>query len=370
MQFQVYTSSLLYSHVDVEIRSVDICGNLIPGDGMGFDLYAFEAVTLNPVKFRVEEKLCEESTHLHIGTQGYMKVAIFFDNKAPERDILFRVIGDNNAVFDSKAVRLIKHRINLQEVRLTDDISKYDGEAGIHYTNNDSARIKVLYTVEDEDGLVIDPSDLMRFHSEVQSNFLFANGERIQYADANGRRVDITELDCAVKRKNKADEKVRVHKKVFEERRNEAIYTGESGIVKVSYRLNVFSSHPLLKEFNLDGRRYTIELNHPSATAVSIPPVRILTKYHRVKERRTKETKGINRKFPSHDMSVKMEKQEGWCDSECDKYMKQTISIICVFHCHLILSLIRNYLLLLPHQTPMSILTIICVQTSSFTLFS
>jgi hypothetical protein len=186
--------------------------------------------------------------------------------------------------FDAQAVKLLKYQVRLTGTRLTDDITQYDGDGGVHYTNNDSARIKVQYCVLDEEGPVRDYSDLARFHAEVSSQFLFANGDKVQYVDASGCLVDITDVDCAVKRKRKEEEKIRVTRKVFEERVHELKIDPCGGIISASYRINMFSTHQKLKELNLDGRKYTIELAHPLCAAVCIAPVRVLTKYHRPKK--------------------------------------------------------------------------------------
>lgn len=287
MQIQVYTSCLPFGRVDVELRRVDTCGNLIRGKETKLIINALDANTLLHVAFQSDCESFVDSDALLIGNEGYIKLEISFDSEEKmTREIVFRaaLVDDQNQIFDSEAVKLIKYRLELEDVCLTDDINKYDGVEGVHYTNNDSARIKVFYSVHDKHGLVTDPSSLAYFHSEVHSQFLFANGDRVQYVADNGQLVDITEVDCAIKRKHKEAEKIRVSKKVFEERKSELNTTGGKGIVKVSYRLHVFSTHQRLKELNLDGRKYTIELSHPLAAAVCIPPVRILTKYHRTKK--------------------------------------------------------------------------------------
>ena len=317
MQLQVYTSSFLFARVDVEIRSVDMCGNLIRGKETELKLYALDASTLLPVKFEVDGELFCDCISLHIGNGGYLKSGIVFDAKErATREIIFRAAIGQDQLFDSEAVKLIKYRIELQGVNLTDDISKYNGDEGIHYTNNDSARIKVLYKVFDQSGVLADPAELQHFHAEVQSQFLFANLDRIQYVNDCGQLVDITELDCAVKRKNKEEEKIRVSKKVFEEKEREISIGGRNDTVKVSYRLNMFTSHPKLKECNLDGRKYTIELS-------------VLTKYHRPKrvsvkgEEKKKKTediiikqKHIKKERLFIKKEIKQEKQEGLYESD------------------------------------------------------
>ena len=335
MQLQIYPSSLLFSRVEVEIRLCAKEGHLIREKEMKIKLTALDADTLLPIKCRVycEKEIWTDSAYLIIGNSGYIKPEVSFDSKDKRiRKIIFRaVIASDKQSFDSEAVKLLKYRIETKDVRLTDDIAKYDGDEGVHYTNNDSARIKVLYSVHDEDGILRDPSELSYFQNEVCSQFLFANGDRVQYVNENGLLVDITEIDCAVKRKHKEEENIRIAKKVFEERKNELKIIDQDGIIAVSFRLNMFSAHQKLKQFNLAGRKYTIELSHPLALAISIPPVRILTKYHRTKKEKVSNIKEESIKEESANIErtlvkeekifIKMEKTEGLFDSDNNKYM-------------------------------------------------
>lgn len=333
MQLQVYASAFPFARVEVEIQLCNEDGHLIRDCERNINLRALDANTLLPVKFHINGKGWEDAVSLHVGNSGYVKSDILFDSKDTTRDIVFRVAFcsfldmDESQNFDSEAVKLIKYRLELNSVRLTDDISRYDGDAGVHFTNNDSARIRVLYKVYDVDGILLtDRSELARFQSEVQSQFLFANGERVQFVNESGIKVDITNIDCAVKRKSKDEESKRQSKLVFEEKKSE-LKIFESGIVNVSYRINMFSSHQLLKQYKLAGRKYTIELCHPLALAISIPPVRILTKYHRgtkkdktnaKEENLPKERKCVNKK--EKHVFIKREKQEGLFKSDNIKY--------------------------------------------------
>lgn len=341
MLLQVYTSTLLFSQVDVEVRLCTEGGDLIRDKELNVNITPLDANTLLPVSFQMNGEEWNSSAPLIIGSGGYAKSLITFDLKETSiREIIFRAtIMPVQDFFDSEPVKLIKYRIELHDVRLTDDISKYNGDEGVHYTNNDSARIKVLYKVYDEYGLVTDPKELSNFQNEVNSKFLFANGDEVQYIDENGDMVKFTEIDCAVKRKHKEEDKSRVLKKVFEEKSNELKIAGRGGVVSVFYRINMFSSHQKLKQYNLSGRKYTIELRHPLAVPISIPPVRILTKYHRT----IKKEKNVacKKEDTSHDAQiVKEEKiiikkeikteQEGLCESDNNNnnQHKQHVSVM------------------------------------------
>jgi hypothetical protein len=285
-----------------------------------------EPTTHKAVSFRIVGHMDDETGYLSVGHLGYAKWDVCFDSVGTGiDDILFCATLRNSPQesFYSSSVDLIKYRIELQDIRLTDDISDYDGDKWVHYTNNDSARIGIYYSAFDEDGLITDPSTLAAFHSRVHSCFLFANGEKIQYADDEGRMIDIAEIDCAVKRKNKELEKVRVKKKVFEERHDEMRIDSSRGLVKTFFRLNMFSSHKILKKLKMDGRKFIIELNHPNASPVCIPQIRVLTKYHRKKSSMSdKYNKEKNNTFiykeeiKEEKPRIKSEKTEGLCKSK------------------------------------------------------
>lgn len=311
MQFQVFASPYHYSCVDVEVRLVDGNGRVIRDQEVTINLCVLDAESLIPVPYCVGGESYSGPSTLSVGQGGYVRNALVFDSQLSVREVIIRVSSQEclTQFYNSEPVKLLKYRIMLTDVRLTDDIANYIGEGGIHYTNNDSARIKVFYSIDSANGAVTDTSELSHIHSEMTSQFLFANGQKVQYVGEDGELVDFTHVDCAVKRKSKTEAKTRVTKKVFEERRAELNINSQCGVVKASYRLNMFSSHQKLKECNLQGRKYTIELSHPHATAVSIPPVHILTKYHRPKKNKAHEDKHTEDKPYQDKHNINKEKK-------------------------------------------------------------
>jgi hypothetical protein len=300
--------------VEVEVRYVDESGRVVHGEDVKLNLHVLDSSTLLPVQFQMNGSDHCGVTSICVGQGGYVKSDIMFDcdDVSSVGEVCVRACFEVNPTvfFDSEPTKLLKYRVAIRDVRLTDDISNYDGDGGVHYTNNDSARVKILYSVETEDGMVTDSENLATIHAEMNSQLLFANGERVQYVDSGGNLIDFTHIDCAVKRKNKNEEKKRVSKKVFEEQKRELSIAGEMGTVKASYRLNMFSSHQKLKDLHLDGRKYTIELSHSNAVAVSIPPIRILTKYHR--PRKVKPSKE-NHNIIKDDIQTHIKEEKECC---------------------------------------------------------
>ena len=313
---QLLVSSQFFSRVDLEIQCLDDLSNLIRGQETNIFLKVLNSVTRKPVEFRLDgEEKVETEANVCVGNMGYNKWVLSFDPDTNFDDIVVSAEVPNlKHLYYSNEISLIKYRIELRDTRLTDDIANYDGKACVHFTNNDSARVKILYTVWDEDGMLTDFSKLAAFHSRVRSGLLFANGDKIQHCNAEGRMVDISEIDCAVKRKNKEKERTRVHKRAFEERNKELRIESSTGIVCVSYRVNILSSHEIMGK-----RMCTIELNHPNARAVSVSPFLVKSKYHR-KQPSTiinGQADGVSHvKIKEENISVKTEKKEGLCALE------------------------------------------------------
>lgn len=256
-----------------------------------FDLQALDFKSRLPVLFQIDNTI-HTTARLRFNESGYLKLDISFDSSDMNtRSIVFKAnFEGEEESFESDIVSLFKYRMSITEVRLTDDINNYEGEEGIHYTNNDSARIKLFYQVFNHNGQVCDSYELEKFRSEVSSQLLFANHDEIQYMDDKGKMVKIDFIDCALKKKKKGEDNKRILKKIFEERVKERRDIGKGGEIFASFRVNTFSSHPMLKELRLDRRKYTIQLQHPLALPVFLPEVHILTKYHRKTPTKTTKT--------------------------------------------------------------------------------
>jgi len=256
-----------------------------------FDLQALDFKSRSLVPFQIDNTI-HKIARLRFNENGYLKLDISFDSSDMNtRSIVFKAnFEGEEESFESDIVPLFKYHMLITEVRLTDDINNYEGEEGIHYINNDSARIKLFYQVFNHNGQVRDSYELEKFRSEVSSQLLFGNHDEIQYMDDKGKMVKIDFIDCALKKKKKGEDNKRILKKIFEERVKERRDIGKGGEIFASFRVNTFSSHPMLKELRLDRRKYTIQLQHPLALPVFLPEVHILTKYHRKTPTKTTKT--------------------------------------------------------------------------------
>jgi hypothetical protein len=283
MRLEAFTVNdyTISNEVDVEVRLVGESGSVIVGKEVTVLLCAVHADSNEPVKFLMKgESVFQEYFRLVIGVAGFVRRTVVCDASQRGEVKFHAILLDATNSSGSNAVKLVKYRIDIVEMRLTDDIGDYKGEGGIHYTNNSSARVKVVYRVLLEDGsLLTDVDELKAFHKEMTAQLLFASGSKLEYKDESGRMVAITQVECAVKRKSKDEVKIRACKDVFVERKDELSVKAD-GRVAVSFRLNIFSTHDILKKNGLDGRDNIIELGHPMALAVSTPRFRVLTKYH------------------------------------------------------------------------------------------
>jgi len=256
-----------------------------------FDLQALDFKSRSLVPFQIDNTI-HKIARLRFNENGYLKLDISFDSSDMNtRSIVFKAnFEGEEESFESDIVPLFKYHMLITEVRLTDDINNYEGEEGIHYINNDSARIKLFYQVFNHNGQVRDSYELEKFRSEVSSQLLFANHDEIQYMDDKGKMVKIAFIDCALKNKKKGEGKI-IKKEIFEECISERQDIGKGGEIFASFRVNIFSNHKMLKALNLGGRKFTIQLQHPLALPVFLPSdVHILTKYHRKTPTKTTKT--------------------------------------------------------------------------------
>ena len=170
MKLQVLSSAMLFSRAEVEVRLLDGDGAFVRGRRVGLRLKA-RTGNSQPVIFVAEgENNACDTVELETTGEGYMKTTLSFDPRDAELKeiVLFVELIDNTQVaVTSDPIVLMKYHLSIVDERLTDDIAKYDGQKGIHYTNNDSARVKVHYIVADVDGPIKDPHRLLQIHSET-----------------------------------------------------------------------------------------------------------------------------------------------------------------------------------------------------------
>ena len=267
--------------VELEVRLVGKKGESVTEKVI---LRAVDRTTLDPIKFQIDGtgEFIEEHS-VDIGRGEYFRGCALFDQtKRGVSQVLFRAGFSNEVTYvTSDPVKWVQYKMDIVDTRLTDDIGDYSGLEGVHYINNSSARIKVHYRVLDENNSPLTNRDsLSAFHGEVTSQILFSNGDKLQYTEADGKIVPILQVECVVK--GSTD---RVLKDVLEEKTSELLID-EDGTVVVSYRVNIFSKHEIMKTHDLlgsekGGRKFSIELDHSIASAVQIKPVLVLTKYHK-----------------------------------------------------------------------------------------
>lgn len=288
MQHQLRILTLNYttgSYVDVDIRLEDLSGKQVYGEKRGMILTAMDAESSLPLPFEIDS-YAQPQFLLDIGDVGYVRVTAAFDLATVNvgKVIFCGRFPDEDDCFYSKELKLMNYGMRIIKTTLTDDIRNYTGEDGIHYTNNVRARVRITYQVTKGNVVITDTTELEAFHREISYHLLFANGDKMEYIDENGNVVEINEVECVVKRKkNKQLMTTRVSKDVIE---IDPHRLNDDGSIEVPFRVNIFSTHDVLKERNLAGRKHTIELSHPMAESVTIPGagILLLTKYHKPKE--------------------------------------------------------------------------------------
>lgn len=178
--------------------------------------------------------------------------------------------------------------MKLEQTVMAHGIANYEGPAGVYYSHNDCARVKVLYSVFKNGMAVCDEETLRMFHKLTNGRLLFASGMAVE---------DKTVL-CAnkSKAKSKTEEKnPGILKNVFEEVYNEVDIS--NGIISGSYRVNLLSRHDMLKEINKFESDFKIEISSPLSSRVVITESwSSRSKYHRPKaENAKKKAKGLYR---------------------------------------------------------------------------